>query len=97
MVSTSTGGEMRAHGRPDPQAESFGPANRGTGEARSAEARLLAVMAGGRVRDAHDLKPGATHIQAARQRLVLVRFIFDIMRTLHAAYAPATEPFGNRL
>jgi|SRR4051812_33858169 hypothetical protein len=36
-------------------------------------------------------------INAARQRLVLCRLMFDIMRNLHGAYAPATEPFGNRL
>ena len=36
-------------------------------------------------------------ITAARQRLVLCRLMFDIMRSLHGAYAPATEPFGNRL
>ena len=36
-------------------------------------------------------------IKAAQQRLVLCRLMFDIMRNLHSAYAPATEPFGNRL
>jgi len=36
-------------------------------------------------------------IKAARQRLVLCRLMIDIMRNLHGAYAPATEPFGNRL
>ena len=36
-------------------------------------------------------------IKAARQRLVLCRLMFDIMRNLHGAYAPITEPFGNRL
>lgn len=43
------------------------------------------------------LKTGQSRIKAAPQRLVLCRLMFDIMRTLHAAYAPATEPFGNRL
>jgi len=36
-------------------------------------------------------------IQAAAQRLVLCRLMFDIMRNLHGAYAPVTEPFGSRL
>ena len=36
-------------------------------------------------------------IKVARQRLVLCRLMFDIMRNLHSAHAPATEPFGNRL
>jgi hypothetical protein len=36
-------------------------------------------------------------IKAARQRLVLCRLMIDIMRSLHGAYAPATEPFGGRL
>jgi hypothetical protein len=36
-------------------------------------------------------------IKAARQRLVLCRLMFDIMRNLHGAYAPAAEPFGSRL
>jgi biotin operon repressor len=39
----------------------------------------------------------AHRIKAAQQRLVLCRLMFDIMRNLHGAYAPATEPFGNRL
>jgi len=33
----------------------------------------------------------------ARQRLVLCRLMIDIMRTVHRAYAPVTEPFGTRL
>ncbi|MBR0793787.1 hypothetical protein JQ615_00095 [Bradyrhizobium jicamae] len=36
-------------------------------------------------------------IRAARQRLVLCRLMIDIMRNLHGAYAPASEPFGSRL
>lgn len=36
-------------------------------------------------------------ITAARQRLVLCRMMIDIMRSLHGAYAPASEPFGARL
>ncbi|WP_439375807.1 hypothetical protein ACRQ5Q_05050 [Bradyrhizobium sp. PMVTL-01] len=36
-------------------------------------------------------------IRAARQRLVLCRLMIDIMRTVHGAYAPASEPFGSRL
>jgi hypothetical protein len=36
-------------------------------------------------------------IKAARQRLVLVRLMIDIMRNLHGAYAPSDEPFGTRL
>ena len=36
-------------------------------------------------------------IKAARQRLVLCRLMLDIMRSLHGAYAPASEPFGRRL
>lgn len=36
-------------------------------------------------------------IRAGRQRLVLCRLMIDIMRSLHGAYAPATEPFGGRL
>ena len=33
----------------------------------------------------------------ARQRLVLCRLMIDMMRTVHGAYAPASEPFGTRL
>ena len=36
-------------------------------------------------------------IKAARQRLVLCRLMIDLMRNLHGSYAPASEPFGNRL
>src|SRR5262249_33166115 len=36
-------------------------------------------------------------IKQGRQRLVLCRLAIDIMRTLHGAYAPITEPFGTRL
>jgi len=39
----------------------------------------------------------AQRITAARQRLVFCRLMFDIMRNLHGAYAPPSEPFGNRL
>ena len=36
-------------------------------------------------------------IKKARQRLVLCRVMIDIMRTVHGAYAPGSEPFGTRL
>ena len=36
-------------------------------------------------------------IKAARQRLVLCRLMIDTMRSLHTAYSPPAEPFGNRL
>ena len=36
-------------------------------------------------------------IKQGRQRLVLCRLAIDIMRTVHGAYAPVTEPFGARL
>jgi biotin operon repressor len=36
-------------------------------------------------------------IKKARQRLVLCRLIVDIMRTVHGAYAPVSEPFGTRI
>jgi hypothetical protein len=36
-------------------------------------------------------------IKEGQQRLVLCRLMIDIMRTLHGAYAPMTEPFGTRL
>jgi len=39
----------------------------------------------------------STKVRAARQRLVLCRLVIDIMRNLHGAYAPASEPFGGRL
>jgi len=36
-------------------------------------------------------------IKKARQRLVLCRLMIDLMRTVHGAYAPVSEPFGTRL
>jgi biotin operon repressor len=36
-------------------------------------------------------------IKKARQRLVLCRLMIDMMRTVHGAYAPASEAFGTRL
>ena len=36
-------------------------------------------------------------VEKSRQRLVLYRLIIDIMRTVHRAYVPASEPFGARL
>jgi predicted ArsR family transcriptional regulator len=36
-------------------------------------------------------------IKNARQRLVVCRLMIDIMRSVHDAYAPASEPFGARL
>lgn len=36
-------------------------------------------------------------VRNARQRLVLCRLMVDIMRILHGAYAPVSEPFGTRL
>jgi biotin operon repressor len=36
-------------------------------------------------------------IEKARHRLVLCRMMIDLMRTVHGAYAPASEPFGARL
>ena len=36
-------------------------------------------------------------IKKARQRLVLCRLMIDLMRGVHGAYAPASEPFGTRL
>ena len=38
-----------------------------------------------------------SRVKKARQRMVLCRLAIDIMRTLHGAYAPASEPFGTRL
>jgi len=38
-----------------------------------------------------------SQVRNARQRLVLCRLMVEIMRTVHGAYAPATEPFGTRL
>jgi CRP-like cAMP-binding protein len=43
------------------------------------------------------VKSGPAKVRAARQRLVLCRLMIDIMRNLHGAYAPASEPFGNRV
>jgi CRP-like cAMP-binding protein len=36
-------------------------------------------------------------IKCGQQRLVLCRLMIDLMRTVHGAYAPASEPFGSRL
>ena len=36
-------------------------------------------------------------IKKARQRLLLCRLMIDMMRTVHGAYAPASERFGTRL
>ena len=36
-------------------------------------------------------------LKKAQQRLALCRLLIDIMRSVHGAYAPATEPFGTRL
>src|SRR6188472_4176131 len=36
-------------------------------------------------------------IQMAGQRRVFCRLMIDVMRSVHTAYAPATESFGNRL
>jgi biotin operon repressor len=36
-------------------------------------------------------------IRHARQRWVLCRLTVNMMRTVHGAYAPVSEPFGNRL
>ena len=36
-------------------------------------------------------------VEKAQQRLVLYRLMIDIMRTVHDAYVPASEPFGARL
>src|SRR6478736_10546611 len=36
-------------------------------------------------------------IKKAQQRLVLCRLMIDMMRTVHGAYAPGSEPFGTRL
>ena len=33
-------------------------------------------------------------VEKAQQRLVLCRLMIDIMRTVHEAYVPASEPFG---
>jgi biotin operon repressor len=42
-------------------------------------------------------KKSSNGVTAARQRLVLCRLMIEIMRSLHGAYAPASEPFGSRL
>ena len=36
-------------------------------------------------------------IEKGPQRLVLCRLMIDLMRTVHGAYAPVSEPFGTRL
>ena len=36
-------------------------------------------------------------IKKGPQRLVLCRLMIDLMRTVHGAYAPVSEPFGARL
>ena len=36
-------------------------------------------------------------IKKAQQRMVLCRLMIDMMRTVHGAYAPVSEPFGTRL
>jgi hypothetical protein len=36
-------------------------------------------------------------IKKGRQRLVLCRLMIEMMRTVHGAYAPVSEPFGTRL
>jgi hypothetical protein len=36
-------------------------------------------------------------IKKSRQRLVLCRLMIDLMRTVHGAYAPVSQPFGTRL
>jgi hypothetical protein len=36
-------------------------------------------------------------IKMARQRLVFCRLMIDVMRSVHTAYAPPKESFGNRL
>src|SRR6516164_9195888 len=65
---------------------------------------LLATMTSSRT---GELEPGKIHvgermahwrkIKKARQRLVLCRLMIDMMRTVHGAYAPASERFGTRL
>ena len=51
-----------------------------------------------RARDPTLIKvPTVARVKAARQRLVLCRLVFDVMRSLHGAYAPRSEPFGTRL
>ena len=36
-------------------------------------------------------------IKKAQQRMVLCRLMIDMMRAVHGAYAPVSEPFGARL
>jgi hypothetical protein len=36
-------------------------------------------------------------IKKERQRLVICRLIVNVMRTVHGAYAPVSEPFGTRI
>ena len=36
-------------------------------------------------------------IKKAQQRMVLCRLMIDMMRTVHGAYAPVSEPFGTLL
>ena len=36
-------------------------------------------------------------IKKEQQRLVLCRLMVDMMRTVHGAYAPVSEPFGTRI
>jgi hypothetical protein len=36
-------------------------------------------------------------VEKAQQRSVLYRLMIDIMRTVHEAYVPASEPFGASL
>src|SRR5215475_4004089 len=52
---------------------------------------LMRTTAQGLARD--DLRK----VRNARQRLVLCRVMVDMMRTVHGAYAPDSEPFGSRL
>ena len=33
----------------------------------------------------------------AREREVMCRLLLDVLRILHEAYAPASEPFGTRI
>jgi biotin operon repressor len=50
-----------------------------------------------KVSDTFDRVDHWPKIKEARQRLVLCRLMIDMMRTVHGAYAPASEPFGTRL
>jgi hypothetical protein len=42
-------------------------------------------------------KASTQRVSAARQRMVLCRLMIEIMRSMHGAYAPPSEPFGSRL